>query len=211
MVNYSNGKVYKIEPIIEMLDEGDIYIGSTCKIYLSQRMDSHRQKYRKWNGTGPIYAYYSSYDLFDKYGIENCKITLLEVCSCNSKHELKARESHYIRTMKCVNKNIPNRTKKDWVADNKEYLINYRKNYRIANIEKEKDWVADNKEYLINYRKNYRIANIEHMTMLFKITYDCECGKNSQVCGKRRHERSNKHLKFVAEKKAAEDMLTVYE
>ena len=33
MVNYSNGKIYKIEPIIDH-DEGDIYIGSTTKKYL---------------------------------------------------------------------------------------------------------------------------------------------------------------------------------
>jgi hypothetical protein len=182
MVNYTNGKVYKIGPIVEMLDEGDIYIGSTCKEYLSQRMDTHRQKYRQWKKggkTGKIY----SYDLFDKYGINNCKITLLEVSSCNSVHELKARESHYIRTMKCVNKYIPNRT--------------------------EKDWVADNKEHLSNYRKNYKIANIEHMTMLSKITYDCECGVNILKDGKRRHYRSKMHLRFVAEKKSAEEDLLI--
>ena len=38
MVNYNNGKIYKIEPLNG--EEGDIYIGSTTKEYLSQRMDS---------------------------------------------------------------------------------------------------------------------------------------------------------------------------
>ena len=41
MVNYSNGKVYKIEPISGG-EEGDVYIGSTTKRYLSQRMNTHR-------------------------------------------------------------------------------------------------------------------------------------------------------------------------
>ena len=41
MVNYNNGKIYKIEPIVDH-DEGDIYIGSTTKQYLSMRMDKHR-------------------------------------------------------------------------------------------------------------------------------------------------------------------------
>ena len=60
MVNYTNGKVYKIEPTVEMLDEGDIYIGSSAKEYFSQRMETHRQKYRQWKKggkTGKIYSY----------------------------------------------------------------------------------------------------------------------------------------------------------
>ena len=32
MVNYNNGKIYKIEPIVDH-DEGDIYFGSTTKQY----------------------------------------------------------------------------------------------------------------------------------------------------------------------------------
>ena len=47
MVNYSNGKIYKIEPICEH-NEDDIYIGSTTKQYLSQRMDKHRSDYKRW-------------------------------------------------------------------------------------------------------------------------------------------------------------------
>ena len=35
MVNYNNGKIYKIEPVNG--EEGDIYIGSTTKEYLSSQ------------------------------------------------------------------------------------------------------------------------------------------------------------------------------
>ena len=48
MVNYNNGKIYKIVPICEGADEGDVYIGSTTKEYLSQRMVQHRADYNKW-------------------------------------------------------------------------------------------------------------------------------------------------------------------
>ena len=44
MVNYGNGKIYKIE----CLTTGLIYVGSTTKQYLSQRMDKHRMEYRYW-------------------------------------------------------------------------------------------------------------------------------------------------------------------
>ena len=46
-MKYSQGKVYKIEPIVEH-EEGDIYIGSTCCKYLSQRMKTHRGNYKDW-------------------------------------------------------------------------------------------------------------------------------------------------------------------
>ena len=46
MVNYNNGKIYKIEPL--NAEEGDIYIGSTTKKYLSQRIDYHRSNYKRF-------------------------------------------------------------------------------------------------------------------------------------------------------------------
>ena len=38
MVNYDNGKIYKIKSN----QTNKIYVGSTTKTYLSQRMDQHR-------------------------------------------------------------------------------------------------------------------------------------------------------------------------
>jgi hypothetical protein len=44
MVNYNNGKIYKIESHL-----GDkVYIGSTTKEYLSQRMTAHRESFNQW-------------------------------------------------------------------------------------------------------------------------------------------------------------------
>jgi 2,3-bisphosphoglycerate-independent phosphoglycerate mutase len=46
-INYKNGKIYKIEPTVDH-DEGDVYIGSTTKEYLSQRMVQHRDNYKTY-------------------------------------------------------------------------------------------------------------------------------------------------------------------
>ena len=63
MVNYSNGKIYKIEPICEH-DEGDVYIGSTTKMYLSDRMFGHRDNYRKYkNGYKKITHHHLIYSI----------------------------------------------------------------------------------------------------------------------------------------------------
>jgi len=49
MVNYGNGKIYKIEPIVGH-EEGDVYIGSTTNKYLSKRMGVHISKYKGAGG-----------------------------------------------------------------------------------------------------------------------------------------------------------------
>ena len=79
---YEKAKVYKI-----WSTRGDkIYVGSTCKDYLSQRMTAHRCSYRQWKSKSIKYT--SSFLLFDEYGLENCFIELLEAKECNSKDEL---------------------------------------------------------------------------------------------------------------------------
>ena len=85
-MNYENGKIYKIESAL-----GDkVYIGSTTKQYLSQRMDKHRSCYKnKDSQKGKC----TSFKLFDEYGVDNCNILLIEKFSCSSKDELVAREA----------------------------------------------------------------------------------------------------------------------
>ena len=62
MVNYANGKIYAICPIVEH-DDGQIYIGSTTKNYLSQRMGNHKKKYEVYQA-GNKGSRYSVFDLF---------------------------------------------------------------------------------------------------------------------------------------------------
>jgi hypothetical protein len=87
MVNYANSKVYMIQPVGM---KGDFYIESTTKKLLSQRMSEHRPQYKRWKDglTNNV----MSYTIFEKYGIDNCEIILLEVVNCKSKDELNARE-----------------------------------------------------------------------------------------------------------------------
>ena len=99
--DYTNGKIYKIEPNCEH-DEGDVYVGCTTKKYLSQRMTSHKYKYNDWV-KNPDTSKTSSFTLFEKYGIVNCNIILLESVKANSFDELKSREAYYIKSMKSFN------------------------------------------------------------------------------------------------------------
>ena len=71
MVNYVNSKIYKIVPNCDH-EEGEIYIGSTTKQYLSQRMDAHRSKYDTWL-QGRQYSYVSAFDLFQNMRLKIVK------------------------------------------------------------------------------------------------------------------------------------------
>ena len=173
MVNYSNGKIYKIEPIVDY-DEGDIYIGSTTKEYLSQRMDNHRGKYKRWkkDNNNP---YITSFKLFEKYGIDNCEIILIETCNCNTKDELHSQEAKYIKSMKCANKVIPTRTNKQYKQDNKEELKQDNKDYyelnKVLIKEKRKKRYDLNKVKISETQKEYYNLNREKILLKTKEYY----------------------------------------
>ena len=144
MINYNNGKIYKIEPING--EDGDVYIGSTTKELLSQRMTAHRYNYKKYlNGK---YSNVTSFKLFEKYGVDNCNIILLESVNANNKDELLAREAHHIKTLSCVNRNIPLQTMKEYRESNRDALLIQMKAYNYAN-----------KDAILEYRKQYNKDN----------------------------------------------------
>jgi len=127
MVNYANGKIYKIE----CLTTGLIYVGSTTKERLSQRLVQHREDYKRHLKGN--YNYTRSFDILKN---DNYRIELLEEVNCDTKDQLHSREGHYIRSLECVNKTITKRTKQEYHQDNKERLNNISKQYRETNKEK---------------------------------------------------------------------------
>jgi uncharacterized membrane protein YkoI len=197
MTNYQNGKIYKIEA--HNGEEGDTYIGSTCKQYLSQRMSSHRNSYNCWKN-GKL-NYITAFSIFDKYGVDNCVIILLEDCPCNTIDELYYREAFHMKSMKCVNNNIPLRTQKEYKEDNKEKMNKYLTQYYIDNrdrrIEYGNQYRKDNKEQTNkNARKRY---NINKEKIENKIV--CDCGKEINVINRANHLKTKVHNKFILCKK----------
>ena len=121
MVNYNNGKVYKI---ITNDPEAPCYVGSITKRYLSQRFDTHNSCYNRWTKDNSIHMT-MSYRLFEEYGVENCKIVLLELCASNSKDELRMREQHYIDTLDCVNKRNAYTSAENKKQNNRKFMKKY--------------------------------------------------------------------------------------
>ena len=87
-----------------------------------------------------------NFKLFEKYGIDNCKIILLELVNANSKDELHAREAYHIKSVSCVNRNIPLQTGKEYYKSTKDVRLAYQKLYDDSNKGKKKEYYNNNKD-----------------------------------------------------------------
>jgi hypothetical protein len=132
------GRIYKVEPL-EPLDAGDIYIGSTTG-YLCKRFYIHKYNYNH------NIKKYCIFNLFNKYGgCDGFKITLLEEIEFNDKRELLELEAKYIKTLECVNINIPK---------TKEEIIKYVYEYNIKYYLKNKDNISEQKKKYYQLNKD---------------------------------------------------------
>ena len=110
---YHNGKIYKIVDI----GYNKCYIGSTTE-ELGQRMARHRQNYKHFLNGGKG-SHIRSYDLFNEYGVENCKIELIQYFPCATLQELRKNEGEHIKNNECINKQVAGRNAKEYQQDNK--------------------------------------------------------------------------------------------
>ena len=127
---YQNVKIYKITDV----GYTECYIGSTLQ-QLCNRIAEHRKYYKQYK-KGKSSKHVTSYLLFDKHGVENCKIELIELYPCESKEDLHKREGHWIKQENCVNKHVAGRTYKEWFEHSKDRIDAYQKMYRVENAEK---------------------------------------------------------------------------
>ena len=213
VVDYSQGKIYKIEPICSH-DEGDVYIGSTSIPRLCNRFSQHKSNYKQFKNQ-KVNARTMSYELFDKYGLENCQIFLIENVNAKTKDELRAREHFHITNTICVNKNIPLplqdvkcESMSEWrkihyiaYKDKKlEHQKQYNKNNSIKISAKQKEYRDNHKEKSIEYHKDYYVSKKDEMAeqqkqyRQSKERVQCPCGGYYKF--KKDHFTSAKHQKY---------------
>lgn len=94
MVNYINGKIFKIVSEVN----GQIYIGSTVQ-NLNNIHNKYKFKYRKWLEDNNN-DYYSVYKLFE---LGNTRIEVIINYPCDTREELVKREMYYINEIPNVN------------------------------------------------------------------------------------------------------------
>jgi len=122
MPDYSKGKIYKI--VVDTDEEYKPYVGSTCQ-ELSQRMAEHRGSYKRWKNCKQTKC--NCFNLFDLFGVDKCKIILLEEYFCENNNQLRAKEREWFEKIPNCNQVIPLRTYTEKIDKSKEYYIEYYK------------------------------------------------------------------------------------
>ena len=154
---YQNGKIYRIVSA----DYSKCYVGSTCE-GLSQRMARQRYMYNQHTNRGKE-SYRSANKLFEEFGVDNCKIELIEEYPCNNLMELLKKEGEHIQKYNCVNKVIAGRTDKEYREQNVEKEKLRHQIYYQENKDKRKTYTEANKDNMAEYHKEYRKKNAEQI------------------------------------------------
>ena len=181
---YQNAKVYKI------VGKGfkKCYIGSTVEtLSLSHRMAKHRFDYKKWQNGGK--GFYSSFEMFEEFGVENVMMVLIEKFPCDDREDLTAREGHHIKNNECINKRIAGRTDREYYQDNREKILQQVKDYNEAN-----------KEHKNEYHNNYSQINKDkwkqsNEKQRQQTTCDCGCVLQKKAMSK--HLKSKQHQNYI--------------
>ena len=84
-------------------------------------MTRHRAGYKHFLNSGKKFM--SSFELFKEYGIENCKIELIEYCPCDTLQELQRKEGEHIKSIECVNKYVAGRTRNEYKESNENKML----------------------------------------------------------------------------------------
>jgi len=168
---YKNGKIYKL---VSNIDD-EFYIGSTC-LLLSKRLayhKSHAKEERQMNR--PVYLH------FNKIGMDNAKIILIENYSCDNKEQLVSRERYwYDQLHPTLNGCRPFATDEE----NKEKAKEYYKNNPDKQIERHKKYYENNQDKIIEYRE----ANKDKLKEWRSQIWHCDvCNSDLQLGGKARH------------------------
>ena len=151
VVNYANGKIYRIVCNIS----GKQYIGSTTQS-LSMRLAGHKKQYNLYLNNKSKYL--TSFEILKN---NSYKIILVENVICENKEQLLKKEREYIESTECVNKVIPLRTLQEYYQDNLNKIQQYRLNNKDHIKKICKKYREKNKNEIKDKQKVYRQNNSE--------------------------------------------------
>ena len=173
-------------------------------------MAEHRKHFRQYKERSRHIT--TSVGLFEEYGVENCKIELIEEFPCDTKEQLLKQEGHYIRHTECVNRCIAGRTRAEYMQENADAIKERKQKYRQDHADtissrtieyyqknrdslkqKSKEHYERNSESIKMYMHQYTERNKERIQEYSREKIECpKC--TSAVCRKdiARHQRTAK-------------------
>jgi len=166
-----------------------VYVGSTTKKYLCQRMGNHKTAYKVGHKC-------SSYLILEKY--DDAIIELLwegNVLDFNERNEI---ERSYTECYDACNKKVQGRTKKEynikWNNENDEYFKLYREHHKEKYKLQKAEYYLNNKEHLDNKNKQHYLDNKAKILLVQSERIICECGKEIAKGKKARHIKTHHHI-----------------
>jgi hypothetical protein len=106
----------------------------------------------------------SSFYIFEEFGVENCKIELIEQCPCENLEQLLKREGEFIRNNFCINKYIVGRSSDEIKAQKQKYREEHRETQKI--------YREEHRDELNEYSKKYREENKDELREKKKKYYE---------------------------------------
>ena len=173
------GRIYKI-----ISGQGnECYVGSTFD-ELNYRFRGHKRKYQLWKKK-LINNKTTSFQLFEKYGMNNCKCILIKEYDVIDRKHLEAYETLWICKLKknVVNKQFP-------------FCI-----MKLSQKLQHKLYYEKNKEKLKNKSRKRYEENKNEENMKKKEKINCECGSVVRRSDKARHIKSKKHQNWLNNQK----------
>ena len=181
---YSQGKIYRI-----VSDKGNmVYIGSTVAS-LERRFQAHKSNFRHHQNR-------SVCSMFMEYGVDSCRIELLEVYPCQSKEELCKREGYHQRLIECINNQIAGRDKAGWIEENREFYLKRCAEYYQQHKKQYQDYYQNNRNHRAAMAAIYYQANLEHIREWRNTKINCPCGGKCTNTHKALHIRTKRHQQW---------------
>jgi len=178
----------------------EIYIGSTSN--LKRRKCQHKrncitQTDKSYNLR--VYQFIRS-----NGGFVNWNIYQIEEVKYNTKYELHAKERYHIEQLNpSLNKQIPNRTNREWYIDNKEEILEkvsqYRQEHKQEISEKKKQYQRIHNKSHNNRCKKYYEKNKQEIHEKAKQKFNCDCGSVIRITDKSTHNKSQKHKNYITQ------------
>ena len=165
-------------------------------------MARHRTDYKRFLKCGKG-SHIRSYDLFNEYGIENCKIELIEYYKCDTVQELRRKEGEHIKNTECVNKRVDGRTQKEYREDNKD---------RVQARDKVR-WITyyqEHKEEIIAQKSEYREKNRDTINEKAKAYYEANKEKVNEQAKKYREKTEMKLMQRNEKKESNKKPIQAY-
>lgn len=189
------GRVYKIIAV----EGNEVYVGST--------FNTTRDRFKMHKGAYGQGKPCSINILFDKYGVDNCKMILIKEYEVIDRRHLEVYETLWIQKLKAINKVEPcagilererkkqyqKRYGKQYYQENKQKINEKHRHHHHKNKEKlngkKKQYYQENKEKINEkHRQNYQQIKEKRLEKI-----NCECGAIISKINFKKHQNTKKH------------------